>query len=125
MVRPGHELIVGMRRDPQFGPLLMVGLGGIYVELLKDVAFRWRPSIGTKRGDDRQDACGQLLSGLRGQPPADVEAVVDVILRVAQLALDHPQIQEIDVNPLMVYPAGAAPGALAVDVRMVLGVSSQ
>ncbi len=122
MVRPGHELIVGMRRDPQFGPLLMVGLGGIYVELLKDVAFRVAPF-------DRNEArrmiaethAGKLLSGLRGQPPADVEAVVDVILQVAQLALDHPQIQEINVNPLMVYPTGAAPGALAVDVRMVLG----
>ena len=113
MVRPGHELIVGMRRDPQFGPLLMVGLGGIYVELLKDVAFRVAPF-------DRNEArrmiakthAGKLLSGLRGQPAGDVEAVVDVILQVAQLALDHPQIQEIDVNPLMVYPAGAAPGAL-------------
>jgi acetate---CoA ligase (ADP-forming) len=122
MVRPGHELIVGMRRDPQFGPLVMVGLGGIYVELLKDVAFRVAPF-------DRNEArrmiaethSGKLLSGLRGQPPGDVEAVVDVILRVAQLALDHPQIQEIDVNPLMVYPAGATPGALAVDVRIVLG----
>lgn len=59
------------------------------------------------------------------QPPADLAAVVDVILQVAQLALDHPQIQEIDINPLMVYPAGAEPGALAVDVRMVLGLSSQ
>lgn len=122
MVRPGHELIVGMRRDPQFGPLVMVGLGGIYVELLKDVAFRVAPF-------DRNEArrmiaethAGKLLSGLRGQPPADVEAVVDVILKVAQLALDHTQIQEIDVNPLMVYPAGAVPGALAVDVRIVLG----
>ena len=102
----------------------MVGLGGIYVELLKDVAFRVAPF-------DRNEArrmiaethAGKLLSGLRGQPPGDVEAVVDVILRVAQLALDHPQIQEIDVNPLMVYPTGATPGALAVDVRMVLGVS--
>lgn len=126
MVRPGHELIVGMRRDPQFGPLVMVGLGGIYVELLKDVAFRVAPF-------DRNEArrmiaethAGKLLSGLRGQPPADLAAVVDVILQVAQLALDHPQIQEIDINPLMVYPAGAEPGALAVDVRMVLGLSSQ
>jgi acetyltransferase len=109
-----------MRRDPQFGPLLMVGLGGIYVELLKDVAFRVAPF-------DRAEAlamigethAGKLLAGLRGQPPADIDAVAGVIERVAQLALDHPQIQEIDVNPLIAYPAGQ--GALAVDVRMVVG----
>jgi acetyltransferase len=120
MAPPGHELIVGMRRDPQFGPLLMFGLGGIYVELLKDVAFRVAPF-------DRAEAlamvaethAGKLLAGLRGQPPADIEAVAEVIERVAQLALDYPQIQEIDVNPLLAYPAGQ--GALAVDVRMVVG----
>jgi acetyltransferase len=122
MAPPGYELIVGMRRDRQFGPLLMVGLGGIYVELLKDVAFRVAPfdSAQARRMLGETQA-GKLLSGLRGQPPADVDAVVDVILRVAKLALDYPQIQEIDVNPLMAYPAGTTPGALAVDVRMVLG----
>jgi acetyltransferase len=120
MAPPGHELIVGMRRDPQFGPLVMFGLGGIYVELLKDVDFRVAPF-------DRAEAlamvaethAGKLLAGLRGQQPADIDAVAGVIERVAQLALDHPRIQEIDVNPLLVYPAGH--GALAVDVRMVLG----
>jgi acetate---CoA ligase (ADP-forming) len=130
MAPPGHELIVGMRRDPQFGPLLMFGLGGIYVELLKDVAFRVAPF-------DRAETlvmigethAGKLLHGLRGQPPADIDAVADVIERVAHLALDHPQIQEIDVNPLLAYPlnrrAGVVypndQGALAVDVRMVVG----
>ncbi|HNU02807.1 MAG TPA: acetate--CoA ligase family protein [Anaerolineae bacterium] len=120
MAPPGHELIVGMRRDPQFGPLLMAGLGGIYVELFKEVAFRVAPfgRAETLAMLDETHA-GRLLAGLRGQPPADVDAVADVIERVAQLALDHPQVQEIDVNPLVVYPAGQ--GALAVDVRMVLG----
>jgi acetyltransferase len=120
MAPPGHELIVGMRRDPQFGPLVMVGLGGIYVELLKDVAFRVAPF-------DRAEAlamvaethAGKLLAGLRGQQPADIDAVAEVIERVARLALDQPRIQEIDVNPLVIYPAGR--GALAVDVRMVVG----
>ena len=119
MAPPGHELIVGMRRDPQFGPLLMFGLGGIYVELLKDVAFRVAPF-------DRAETlamigethAGKLLQGLRGQPPADIDAVAEVIERVARLALDYPRIQEIDINPLIVYPAGH--GALAVDVRMVI-----
>jgi acetyltransferase len=120
MAPPGHELIVGMRRDPQFGPLLMVGLGGIYVELLKDVAFRVAPfSRAETLAMIGETHAGKLLAGLRGQPPADIDAVAGVIERVAQLALDHPQIQEIDVNPLIAYPAGQ--GALAVDVRMVVG----
>ena len=115
----GHEVIIGMRHDPQFGPLLMFGLGGIYVELLKDVAFRVAPF-------DRAETlamigethAGKLLQGLRGQPPADIDAVAEVIERVARLALDYPRIQEIDINPLIVYAAGH--GALAVDVRMVI-----
>ena len=120
MAPPGHELIVGMRRDPQFGPLLMFGLGGIYVELLKDVAFRVAPfSRSEALAMIAETHAGKLLAGLRGQPPADIEAVAEVIERVARLALDHPQVQEIDVNPLLVYPAGQ--GALAVDVRMVVG----
>lgn len=120
MAPPGHELIVGMRRDPQFGPLLMFGLGGIYVELLKDVAFRIAPfSRAETLAMIAETHAGKLLAGLRGQQPADIEAVADVIERVARLALDHPQIQEIDVNPLLIYPAGQ--GALAVDVRMVVG----
>jgi len=120
MAPPGHELIVGMRRDPQFGPLLMFGLGGIYVELLKDVAFRVAPfSRAETLAMIGETHAGKLLAGLRGQQPADIDAVAEVIERVAQLALDHPEIQEIDVNPLLVYPNGQ--GALAVDVRMVLG----
>ncbi|HSN75407.1 MAG TPA: acetate--CoA ligase family protein [Anaerolineae bacterium] len=119
MATPGHEMIVGMRRDPQFGPLLMFGLGGIYVELLKDVAFRIAPfSRAETLAMIAETHAGKLLAGLRGQLPADIDAVAEVIERVAQLALDHPQIQEIDVNPLVAYPAGQ--GALAVDVRMML-----
>ena len=130
MAPPGHELIVGMRRDPQFGPLLMFGLGGIYVELLKDVAFRVAPfSRAETLAMIGETHAGKLLAGLRGQPPADIDAVAEVIERVARLALDHPRIQEIDVNPLLAYPlnrrAGvvypAGQGVLAVDVRMVVG----
>jgi acetyltransferase len=120
MALPGHELIVGMRRDPQFGPLVMFGLGGIYVELLKDVAFRVAPfSRAEALAMIGETHAGKLLAGLRGQPAADIDAVAEVIERVAQLALNHPQVEEIDINPLLVYPAGQ--GALAVDVRMVLG----
>jgi acetyltransferase len=120
MVQPGHELIVGMRRDPQFGPLVMFGLGGVYVELLGDVAFRVAPFSRVETlAMIAETHAGKLLSGLRGQAPADIDAVAGVVERLAQLALDHPQIQEIDINPLMAYPDGQ--GALAVDVRMVVG----
>jgi acetyltransferase len=120
MASKGHELIIGMRRDPQFGPLLLFGLGGIYVEILNEVAFRVAPFDRAEalRFIDESHA-GKLLKGIRGQPPADVDAVVDTIERVAQLALDFPQIQELDINPLIAYPAGQ--GALAVDARIVLG----
>ena len=119
MAPAGHELIVGMRRDPQFGPLLMFGLGGIYVELLKDVAFRVAPfGRAETLAMIAETHAGKLLQGLRGQPPADIDAVAEVIERVAQLALDYPQIQEIDINPLIAYQSGQ--GALAVDVRMVV-----
>jgi acetyl coenzyme A synthetase (ADP forming)-like protein len=119
MVSGGQEVIVGMKRDPVFGPLVMFGLGGIYVEALGDVSFRLAPL-------SRQDAeamidevrSARLLEGLRGAAPADHAALVDVLLRVGQLAADCPDIAEMDINPLIVLPAGQ--GALAVDVRVIL-----
>ena len=119
MAPKGHEMIVGMRRDPQFGPLIMFGMGGIYVELLTDIAFRVAPL-------SRQDAwdmimetkAGRLLSGLRGQEPADIDAVVDCIIRLAQLSVDFPNINEIEINPLLVFAKGK--GALALDARAIL-----
>ncbi len=119
MVRGGQEVIVGMKRDPVFGPLVMFGLGGVYVEALGDVSFRLAPL-------SRQDAeemiaevrSAKLLEGLRGAPPTDRAALVDAILRIGQLAADCPEILELDVNPLIVLPVGQ--GALAVDVRIIL-----
>jgi acetyltransferase len=119
MVRGGQEVIIGMKRDPVFGPLLMFGLGGVYVEALGDVSFRLAPL-------SRQDAeamidevrSSKLLSGLRGAPVADRPALVETILRIAQLAADCPEIAELDVNPLIVLPEGQ--GALAADVRIIL-----
>jgi len=111
---------VGMQRDPVFGPLVMFGLGGVYVEVLADVSFRLAPL-------SRQDAVemisevksARLLDGLRGAPPADKDALVGAILRVGQLAADCPEIAEMDLNPLMVLPAGS--GVIAADVRIILG----
>lgn len=119
MAPEGMEVIVGMRRDPNFGPLMMFGLGGIYVELFGDVSFRVAPLM-------HEDAlemihstrAGRLLTGFRGMPEADVEAVADTILRLSKLALDFPQISEIEINPLLVLPKGK--GALALDGRVIL-----
>ncbi len=119
MVTGGQEIILGVKRDPIFGPLVMFGLGGVYVEALADVSFRLAP-LSEKDAEEMIDEVrsAKLLSGLRGAPPADRAALVEAILRVGQLAADCPEIEELDVNPLLVLPAGQ--GALAVDVRVVL-----
>ena len=119
MAPRGQEVIIGMKRDPGFGPLLMFGLGGIYVELFKDVAFRVAPLTAEEaRQMITETRAGRLLTGFRGQPPADLDAVVEVILRLGQLALDFSQIEEAEVNPLVVFPEGK--GALALDGRVIL-----
>lgn len=119
MAPPGSEVIVGMRRDPNFGPLIMFGMGGIYVELFKDVSFRIAPFDRTQAEKMVIDTkAGTLLSGYRGQEKADLDAIVDTILKLSQLALDFPQIEEIEINPLSVGPKGQ--GAIALDGRVIL-----
>jgi acetyltransferase len=115
----GLEVLIGMNRDPQFGPLVTFGLGGIYVEALKDVTFRVAPFT-------RLDAQAMLkeirskalLEGVRGKPAIDKEAIVDTLLRMGQLVQEFPEIAEFDINPLIVYPKGQ--GAIAIDMRLVL-----
>jgi acetyltransferase len=118
MVPPGGlEVLIGMKRDPQFGPLVTFGLGGIYVETLKDVTFRIAPFSPQEASDMLDEIRARaLLDGVRGQPPVDKAALVDALLRVGQLAQDFPAIAELDINPLVVYPEGA----IAVDMRLVL-----
>ena len=120
MAPEGREVIVGMNRDPQFGPLIMFGLGGIYVELLKDVSFRTCP-VSRRDAEEMVDEIqtAQLLKGFRGDEPADREALVDTILRIGQLSSQFPELTECDLNPLMVYPEGD--GIIAVDARFGLG----
>ena len=119
ITQPALELIVGAQRDPQFGPLVMAGLGGVYVEVLKDVAFRLAPLSATEAREMlAQTAAGQLLKGVRGQPPGDIASVVETLRRVGQIMIDLPEVTEIDLNPLIVGRAGE--GAWAVDVRIVL-----
>lgn len=117
MVKGLVELIAGAVRDPQFGPLLMVGTGGTHVELNRDVAFELTP-LAARQAEDLLDktAAGKLLSGFRGAPPADRQAVVDTILRLSRIAADWPEIQEIEINPLIALARGS--GAVAVDARV-------
>jgi len=119
MAPAGQEMIVGVHADPQFGPVLMAGLGGTLVEVLHDAAFRLAPlSAGDALEMISETAAGQILQGVRGAAPGDRDAVVDAILRIGQMASDFPCIAELDVNPLIVGEAGA--GAWAVDVRIAL-----
>lgn len=119
MVKPGREVILGVTHDAQFGHLIMFGLGGIYVEVLKDVSFRVAP-LSRREADAmvHEIRSFPLLGGVRGQPPADLPAVVDALQRVSQLVTDFPEIIELDVNPLVVNPMGG--GAIAVDARIIL-----
>jgi len=120
MAPAGREMIVGVQADPQFGPVLMAGLGGSLVEVLHDAAFRLAPlSARDALEMISETAAGRILQGLRGAAPGDRDAVVDAILRIGQLASDFPCISELDVNPLIVGEAGA--GAWAVDVRIAIG----
>lgn len=119
MAPKGLEVIVGMKRDPQFGPLLMFGLGGIYVELFKDISFRIAPLT---REDIRsmitETKAGLLLSGQRGSQPADLEAVIDCIEKISLISLSYPEIIELEINPLLALEPGR--GALALDARAIL-----
>jgi acetyl coenzyme A synthetase (ADP forming)-like protein len=120
MAAPGGlEVLVGMNRDPQFGPLVTFGLGGIYVEALKDVTFRVAPfTIRDANLMLDEIRAHVLLDGVRGQPPLDKDAIVDTLLRIGQLVQEFPEITELDINPLIVYPKGQ--GAIAIDMRLVL-----
>ncbi len=117
MIQGAKETIVGFSRDPQFGPLLMFGMGGIYVEILKDVTFRIAP-VSKKEAMEmvREVKAYALLRGVRGEPPADVAALVNGLLALSQLSLDFPEIVEAEINPLLVKPAGQ--GCVAVDARL-------
>jgi acetyl-CoA synthetase (ADP-forming) len=117
MVRPGTEVIIGTSKDPQFGPVIMFGLGGIFVEVLKDVAFRVIPI-------DRRDAQEMvkeikgypLLQGYRGKEPANITVLVEMILKISNLIHKNPQIKGLELNPVFAYKDRA----VAVDARIIL-----
>jgi len=123
MATSGVEMIVGVKRDPIFGPMVMVGLGGIWVELVRDHSLRPAPiSRQTAREMIAELRGSALLYGYRGNPPADVESFLDVVVAVGNLAVQVPEIQELDLNPVLVGSVGA--GSTAVDARALTGVSS-
>jgi acetyltransferase len=115
----GKEVIIGMKKDPQFGPMLMFGQGGIFVEILKDVTFNLTPVTREECFDMiRKTRTYKLLTGYRGQPGVDLEAIVDNLVRVSQLVVDFPEIEEIDITPLKVGQEGD--GAFVVDARIII-----
>jgi len=117
MAPKSTEVIIGATKDPQFGPALMFGLGGVFVEILEDVTFRIAPIT-------EQDAremitevkAYPLLKGYRGQPPADIDTIVSILLKTSKLVMDYQEIKELDLNPIMVYEKGAK----TVDARIIL-----
>lgn len=117
MARPGVEVIIGMSQDPQFGPVLMFGLGGILVEILKDVSFRIVPLTARDAREMIRDIKGYpVLEGFRGQEPADIPFLENQLLKVSQFVEQNPEIRELDLNPVFAY----SDGAVAVDARVVL-----
>jgi len=117
MVAPSTEVIVGSTKDPQFGPALMFGLGGIFVEVLKDVTFRIAPISDADAREMIAEVKGYpILKGYRGQPPADIEAIVKILTNTSRLVMDYAEIKELDFNPVIVYEKGAK----TVDARIIL-----
>ena len=117
MARPGTEVIVGTSKDPQFGSVIMFGLGGVFVELLKDVSFRVIPVERKDAEEMISEIKGYpILKGYRGKDPADISALVEIILKISKLIEENPQIKELELNPIFAY----RDRAVAVDARMIL-----
>ncbi len=123
MARRGVEVILGAARDPKFGPICMFGLGGTLVEAMKDITFRLAPMWEISAEIMIQTIKAySILKGIRGAPPCDIDAIKDCILRLSQMLTDHPEIAELDINPLIVYPEGE--GCVVADSRILLKKST-
>jgi len=117
MAKPGVEVIIGMSKDAQFGPVIMFGLGGVWVEILKDVSFRIVPLEPRDAREMIQEIKGRpLLEGYRGQEAVDIANLEKLILKVSSFVEKHPEIKELDLNPVFAYKDGAT----AVDARIIL-----
>jgi acyl-CoA synthetase (NDP forming) len=119
MVTGSEEIILGIKRDPSFGPVLLFGLGGIFVEIFKDVSFGVAPlSREEALHMIEQTRAFKILKGTRGRNPRDINSIVNALLRLGQLAEDFPEIEELDINPLFVLDEGE--GSVIGDARMIL-----
>ena len=118
MMETGQEVIVGMIKDKQFGPMIAFGMGGIYVNLIEDVSFKLANGISSQEIDEQinDTKVSELLKGYRGEAPCDIDAVKEAIKRVARLTLDFPEISELDINPIFVYENGSS----ALDIKIKL-----
>lgn len=117
MVPQGTEIIIGMMKDPHFGPVIMFGLGGIFVEVLKDISFRILPIEEIDAREMIAEIKGyEILKGARGNPPRDIRAIEEVLMKVSKLTMENPEINEIDLNPIFVFENGIQ----VVDARMIL-----
>lgn len=119
MVTGGTEVIIGMKKDPQFGPTLMFGLGGIFVEVMKDVALRIAPLSASEAREMIEETKGsRILKGVRGQMPADIDALCETLVKVSQMAIDNKdKFAEMDMNPVIVLPEGK--GVKVVDALII------
>ena len=116
MVPQGTEIIIGMMKDPHFGPVIMFGLGGIFVEILKDISFRILPIEERDAREMINEIKGfEILKGVRGEGPKDIKEIKNLLLKISQLALENPEINEIDLNPIFVFEKGLQ----IVDARMI------
>jgi acyl-CoA synthetase (NDP forming) len=119
MITGSEEVILGIKRDPSFGPVLMFGLGGIFVEIFRDISFGVAPlSHEEAHKMIEKTRAYKILKGARGRAPRDIDKIVDALIRLGQLAIDYPQIQELDINPLFVLDEGQ--GSVIGDARMLL-----
>jgi len=117
MAPDGTQVIVGSTKDPTFGPTIMFGLGGIFVEVLKDVSFRLVPITRVDAEEMvREIKAYKILEGVRGMPPADQETILDILMRTSEMLVECPEIKELDLNPILVYEKGAK----IVDARVIL-----
>lgn len=117
MVPPAREIIVGATKDPQFGPTVIFGLGGIFVEILKDVSFRVAPITEYDASDMIKEVRAYpVLRGYRNIPSTDINTIKDILMKVSRMVIEHSEVKELDLNPVMVYEKGAK----VVDVRIIL-----
>ncbi|MEM2647674.1 MAG: acetate--CoA ligase family protein, partial [Candidatus Bathyarchaeia archaeon] len=121
MAPRGKEVIVGAVRDPQFGPLIMFGLGGIYVDFLRDVSYSLCPLTRAEAARMIEETkTYALLRGVRGEPPSDINSIIDVMLRTSEVMMRFKEIAEMEINPLFVY--GSGEGCLGVDMRIIIRI---